>query len=413
MAERSGEPRRIVVVGAGECGARVVLKLRDLGWTGELTLVGDEFDPPYERPGLSKSALTHDTPPPAIVSLDRLVELDIGFAAGVGALDIDRAARRVVLADGRTVAYDRLLLATGARARVPAIEGADAVVTLRSLADARHLRRRLASGVGVLIIGGGFIGLEVAASASQLGCSVTVIEYAHRVISRVVPTAVADVVLQRHVEAGVDVRCGVGAESVATTVTGTYRTTLTNGTTLASDLVVAGVGAVPNTRLAAQAGLSLDNGIRVGPTLCTDDEAIFAAGDCCSFPHPLYGGQRVRIEAWRNALDQVEVVAENLLGAARVYDAVPTFWSNQYELTIQIAGLHEHAVAEVVRCRDDDVELRFGLDHTGRLVSASGVAVGNALARDIRLAEHIIEQRAIPHRTHLSDPHVPLRSLLR
>jgi 3-phenylpropionate/trans-cinnamate dioxygenase ferredoxin reductase component len=405
-------PDRVVIVGAGECGARAALKLRELGFDGSIDLVGDEFDPPYERPGLSKSALTDDEHPQLIARAGQFDELGIAFTPGVGARQIDRDARTVLLVDGREVSYDRLLLATGARARVPAVEGVESVLTLRSLADARALRRRLVAGGRLLVIGGGFIGLEVAASASTLGCSVTVVEYAYQLVSRVVPPAVASRVLARHLAAGVEVRCGVGVYRVEVAA-GAYLVQLTDGSTIACDAVVAGVGAIANTRLAAQAGLALDNGIRVDDRLRTDDPRVFAAGDCCSFPHGLYDGERIRLESWRNALDQVEIAAANMLGGDVAYVSVPTFWSDQYEMTIQIAGLYAAGVREVVRQRTDGVEIRFGLDGNGRLRSASGVAVGNALARDIRLAEYLIAEGATPDPDALADPSVPLRSMLR
>ena len=403
---------RLVIVGAGECGARAALRLRDLGFDGAIDLIGDEFDDPYERPGLSKSALTDDEHPPTIANASKLAELGIGFTAGIGARQIDPDSRTVLLVDGREVAYDRLLLATGARARIPAVEGVEAVLTLRSLADARALRRRLVPGGRLLVIGGGFIGLEVAASASRMGCTVTVVEYAYQLMSRIVPAAVAADVTRFHLAVGVDVRCGVGVRSV-TTLGGAYVVELTDATVVECDSVVAGVGAIPNTRLAAQAGLEIDNGIRVDDRLRTSDSAIFAAGDCCSFPHPLYDGERMRLEAWRNALDQAEVVAANMLGTDQAYAAVPTFWSDQYDMTIQIAGLYATASEEVVRRRSDGVTIRFGLDGEGRLRSASGVAAGNLLARDIRIAEHLISQRARPDPAALADTAVALRSLLR
>jgi 3-phenylpropionate/trans-cinnamate dioxygenase ferredoxin reductase component len=361
---------------------------------------------------LSKSALTDDAHPPLIARAGQLDELGIAFTPGVGARQIDRDGRTVLLVDGREVGYDRLLLATGARARVPAIEGVESVLTLRSLADARALRRRLVAGGRLLVIGGGFIGLEVAASASTLGCRVTVVEYAYQLVSRVVPPDVASQVLARHEAAGVDVRCGVGVHGVEV-VGGAYLVQLTDGSTIACDAVVAGVGAIANTRLAAQTGLALDNGIRVDDRLRTDDPFVFAAGDCCSFPHGLYDGERIRLESWRNALDQAEVAAANMLGGDVAYAAVPTFWSDQYEMTIQIAGLYASGIHEVVRQRPDGVEIRFGLDDHGRLRSASGVAVGNALARDIRLAEYLIAEAATPNPDVLADPSVPLRSMLR
>ncbi len=406
---------RIVIVGAGDCGARTALALREQGWQGELRLVGDEPEPPYERPPLSKIGITgiEGADPPAIAPVERFEELDIELIAGMPASSIDRTEAQVVLGDGRRLDYDRLLIATGSRARRPAIIGDDgAVLTLRGLADLRRLRRQLVPGTRLVVIGGGFIGLEVAAGAVALGCEVVVLEFAHRLMSRVVPALVAAVLDTRHREAGVDLRLGVGVESISQ-AGDAKRLSLTDNTTIVGDVVLAGVGAVPNTELAAQSGLLVDNGICVDEHLQTSDPQIYAGGDCSSFPHPLYDNRRVRIEAWRNAVEHAELLAGNLTGGRAVCATVPWFWSDQYELGLQIAGLHAAAVHDVVRRRDDGVEIRFGLDHDGRLVSASGVAEGTVIGRDIRLAEMLIAQRATPRVTELADPSINLRSLLR
>jgi 3-phenylpropionate/trans-cinnamate dioxygenase ferredoxin reductase subunit len=173
------------------------------------------------------------------------------------------------------------------------------------------------------------------------------------------------------------------------------------------------VGAVPETALAEKAGLAVDDGVRVDDRLRTSDPDIFAAGDCCSFPHPLYDGRRIRLEAWRNAHDQAVVAARNLLGTDEPYRAVPWFWSDQYDLTLQVAGLADAAATEVVRRRPDGVELRFGLGPDGRLLSAAAIGPGNAVAKDVRLAELLIAARAVPDPADLTDPAVPLKGLVR
>jgi 3-phenylpropionate/trans-cinnamate dioxygenase ferredoxin reductase component len=403
--------RSIAIVGAGECGARAALKLRELGWDGDLTLIGDESEVPYERPTLSKGVLTSASVPPPIATVESLAAQNITWQSGNAAQSIDRAAKSVQLADGSHVAYDRLLLATGARARYPAVDDRRAVVTLRSAADAVALRARLRPGTRVFVVGGGFIGLEVAASAIAMGCSVTVAEFAHRLMSRVVPAKVAMVLQNRHLEAGVDLRCGVAIDELEVRSEST-RAVLSDGSSIVCDVAVAGVGAVPNVELAAKAGLTIINGIAVDEHLRTSDPDIFAAGDCCSFPHPLYGGLRIRLEAWRNAIDHSEIVARNLLGDVAVCETVPWFWSEQYELGLQIAGLHAMAAYDIVRCRDDGTEIRFGMSTSGQMVSASAVAEGNAIARDIRIAEMLIARRATPSQTTLANPSVSLRELL-
>jgi 3-phenylpropionate/trans-cinnamate dioxygenase ferredoxin reductase component len=400
---------RIVVIGAGDCGTRAALAIREKGFTGSVTLVGDEPGDPYERPPLSK-ALLDNAPAKPIASAADLRALDIVTATSA-ATRIDRDARSVALDDGETLAYDRLLIATGARARRPPLDGAQHVLTLRSSADAGRLRERLTPGCRLLIIGGGFIGLEVAADAAAHDCSVTVLEFAHRVMSRVVPNRISEAVLERHRQAGVAIRFGIGVDRIEKRGDA-FEVRLIDGSSMTVDVVMAGVGAVPNTELAAAAGLTVDNGIAVDAHLRTSDPNIYAAGDCCSFPHSLYGGVRVRIEAWRNALDHAETAARNLLGEDAVYERVPWFWSDQYELGLQIAGLYAQSVYEVVRSSPDGHDIGFGLDHDGRVVAASGIAEGTSIGRDISLAEMLIAARATPRPALLGDPSVSLRDLL-
>jgi 3-phenylpropionate/trans-cinnamate dioxygenase ferredoxin reductase subunit len=318
----------IVIVGAGECGARVAQALRERGWEGPITLVGDEHDLPYERPPLSKQALT-DTIEPApttICSGERFADLGIDVVVGAVVEAIDREAREIGLACGRRVGYEHLVLATGARARtLDAIEGGGSAITLRTRGDASRLRELLTPGTRLVVIGGGFIGLEVASSARQRGFEVAVVELAPQVMGRVVPGELAAMMAARHAAEGVDLRCGVGVAAI-TAVGDRTRVRLSDGTTIDGEVVVAGVGAVPNTELAAHAGLAIDNGIAADEHLRTSDPAIFAAGDCCSFPHPLYGGRRIRLEAWRNAHDQANHVAAQMTGAPEPYQVVPWFW---------------------------------------------------------------------------------------
>jgi 3-phenylpropionate/trans-cinnamate dioxygenase ferredoxin reductase component len=404
-------PRRIVVVGAGDCGTRAALEVRGSGWDGELVLFGTETAAPYERPPLSKSVLTGSAPMP-IAAADALAKAGIEWHPGATAVALDRRGRHVTFADGTKTGFDRLLIATGARARRPAVPGPDVILSLRTAGDAQRLRDRLTPGVRLVVIGGGFIGLEVAASAVNNGCDVTVVEFAHRLMSRVVPAQVAEIVLRRHLDAGARVTCGVGVDRI--TADGDRATVqLTDGTRITADVVVAGVGALPNTELAASAGLTISNGVSVDATLRTDDPHILAAGDCCSFPHPVYDGTRVRLEAWRNALGHATIAAKNLLGADEAGHAVPWFWSDQYELGVQIAGLHAAAVHEVVRRRDDGIEVRFGIGNDGRVVSASGVAKESSLGRDISIAELLIARGAKPRSSDLADPSVNLRDLAR
>ena len=407
------ELRRVVIVGAGDCGTRVALNLRERGFLGDITLVGEEPDAPYERPELSKSVLTSDgATPKAITSEVQLGELGITWLPNVRAVAIDSQNQTVALADARSLEYDRLLVATGARARRPPMPGADIARSLRSLSDAVALRGHLRAGARLLVIGGGFIGLEAAATALERGCQVTVVEFAERLMSRVVPNMIAEHIHSRHIAAGCDLRLGVGVEHLKQVEDHTVAT-LSDGSRSSFDIVIAGIGAIPNTELAATARLSIANGIAVDGQLRTSDPAIYAAGDCCSIPHPIYDGARLRVEAWQSAITQADVAAENILGGSRTFDSIPWFWSDQYDLHLQIAGLHSFASREVVRRRADGAELLFGLDAAGRVVSASGVAQGLSVSRDISVASSLIAARTIVQPSDLSDPSLDLRSLAR
>lgn len=401
----------MVIVGAGEAGARAAVALRELGWAGDITLFGEEAHHPYERPPLSKAVMMGEAPPPPATILDdaRLAAHDIDHFPGVAVAEIDRARRAVVLHDGTPLGYERLLLATGARPRrLAAVDGAG-IHHLRTWSDALALRAALRPGAHLLIVGGGFIGLEIAASAIGRGCRVTLVEMAPRLLMRGVTAPLAEAIAQGHREAGVVLHLGAAIEAVEDGPAPAIR--LADGTRLEGDAILIGIGAVPETALADAAGLAIENGIRVDATLATEDPAIFAAGDCCSFPHGLYGGRRLRLEAWRNAQDQGAAAAANMLGAGRPYEAVPWFWSDQYDRTLQIAGLPDEGTTEIVRDLGD-AQIRFHLAADGRLVAACGLGPNGRIARDVRVAEMLIARRAAPDPAALAAPDVKLKALL-
>jgi 3-phenylpropionate/trans-cinnamate dioxygenase ferredoxin reductase subunit len=280
----------IVIAGAGECGTRAAFTLREEGWDGRIILAGAEPSPPYERPPLSK---TGELKP--ICDTDALREAGITFLPGTEATGLDTAAHVLELAEGRRLPYRSLLLATGARARRLPFGGA-LVHLLRTRADAAALRERLRPGRRVAVIGGGFIGLELASSAAALGGTVTVIELGPRLMGRAVPARVAAVMAERHVAAGVDIRCGTGVTGLAQTASG-IAITLAEGGTVEADVVVAGVGAAPETTLAEAAGIGTADGIVVDACFATSAPDVFAAGDCCRHPHPLYDDRPLRLES--------------------------------------------------------------------------------------------------------------------
>ncbi|MBY3238194.1 FAD-dependent oxidoreductase [Rhizobium laguerreae] len=402
-----------VILGAGECGARAAFALRENGFAGEITLVGAEPLPPYERPPLSKVGPADTSDPKFIATAEKYAESGIRLLTGLEARDLDAAFRIVTLSDGTVLSYDKLLLATGAAARPfpGAPQGSPHIRSLRTHHDAAALREAMKPGRHIAIIGGGFIGLELAATARLLGAEVTVIEGLERVLKRGVPEEIAHLLTERHRAEGVDIRCGVSIQAL-TEESGKVLILLSTGEVIEADLVLVGIGARPNIEIAERAGLAIDNGIAVNTYLQTSAPDVFAAGDCCSFPLPIYGGRRVRLESWRNAQEQGTLAAANMLGLNQAVSAVPWFWSDQYDMTLQISGLAEGAITHQRRDLGPSAFILFHLDADGRLIAASGIGPGNAVARDIRLAEMLIAARAHPNPAALAASDIKLKSLL-
>ena len=405
----------MVIIGAGECGGRAALTLRERGYDGPVALIGREPHLPYERPPLSKATMVSEAEPGPKLIGERQLYTDrrIDCLTGATAVSIDRTGRTVALADGRSLVYDKLLLATGAAPKRLPLAGADGprCAYLRTHDDALRIRGALKPGSHIAILGGGFIGLEIAASARKRGADVTVIEALPRILTRGVPESIAAVVDARHRSEGVQLLCGTGLTRLRETASN-IEITLSDGSSIAADLFVIGIGAAPVVDLAQKAGIAIDNGIAVDEQLRTTDPNIYAAGDCCSFPAPAYDGRRVRLESWRSALDQGILAARNMLGAAESVSAVPWFWSDQYDLTLQIAGLPDASHRVVRRNLPDGAFILFHLLEDGRLVAASGIGRGNAVAKDIRLAEMLIARRAKPDPAALAQPDFKLKSLL-
>lgn len=329
-----------VVIGAGQAGAALVAKLRGIGHAGPITLIGDEAAPPYQRPPLSKAYLMGEMDQERLYlrSAEFYASHDITLRLHERVTAIDAAAKTVTT-DRQVLHYDQLALTTGSTPRrLPGAIGGDlqGVYTVRTLQDVDKMRPEFTAGRRVVIIGGGYIGLEAAAVASKLGLDVTVAELAPRILQRVAAPETSDHFRALHRSHGVNILEGVGLDRLL----GQDRVAaarLTDGRELPADFVIAGVGVLPATALAEMAGLTIENGIRTDATGRTSDPNIWSAGDCASFP---WRGGRLRLESVQNAIDQAELVAENMAGAAKDYVPSPWFWSDQFDCKLQIAGLN-------------------------------------------------------------------------
>jgi 3-phenylpropionate/trans-cinnamate dioxygenase ferredoxin reductase component len=340
----------MVIVGAGHCGGRAAQALREAGWIGEIHMVGDEAYAPYERPPLSKDLLTSEKQAQdcALWSEQAMADLDITrHTARVVSIDPDKHS--IKLSNDRTLTYESLLLATGGKVRKLTIPGGDLpeVLTLRGLDDAAALAKRLVPEHRLLVVGGGFIGLEVAASARKLGCQVDLIEGAPRLMGRAVPEPVAACALALHRAKGVRILLSVNPVSIIKVAHGLI-VSLSDGTSLEVDSVLAGIGIEPATELAKSAGLRVERGIVVDAMLQTSHTGIYAAGDVAEFPSKV-SGQLIRQETWHNAESQAFIVARNMLGGQEVYDSLPWFWSDQYDYQLQVMGEPALAASSVTR----------------------------------------------------------------
>lgn len=331
---------KIVVVGGGHAAAQLCASLAELAVPAETVLVSEEAHLPYHRPPLSKAYLKDAEPAAAwLRSADFYADKGVKWLASTHVSRIVRDKNSIELASGELLPYDRLVLATGARARsLPGLQGDYGNVhTLRNLDDAVRLRERM-SGVGrVLIIGGGFIGLEIAATAAQLGKQVTVLEATPRLLARSASPEVSDHLLATHRAAGIDIRLNTQVEAFDSD-DGTITSARTAEGTIPTDLVIVGIGALPNDKLAKEAGLLCENGIVVDSHMVTSDPSILAIGDCTSFPYTRIG-RHIRLESVQNANDQARCAAQTLAGVAQPYAALPWFWSEQGAMRIQIAGV--------------------------------------------------------------------------
>lgn len=334
--------RSVVIVGAGHAGVQVAASLREEGWDGAVTLLSDEAEWPYQRPPLSKAFLKRQVDLGGLpLRAEKFFDDNrIDLRRGEKALRIDRRSMRIESSSERSLAYDHLILATGARQRVLRAPGVDlkGVFTLRAIVDAQAIRETLAPGRRVVVIGAGFIGLEIAATALALGGEVTIVEIADRPLARAVSPATSSFFLAAHMAFGATFRLGVGVTAIRGASGRVTEVELSNGERLPADIVVAGVGVTAEVGLAREAGLDCANGIVVDQFLATSDPSISAIGDCAQFPSVALNAP-LRLESVQNATDQARAVARRLVGKPERYEALPWFWSDQGDLKLQIAGL--------------------------------------------------------------------------
>jgi 3-phenylpropionate/trans-cinnamate dioxygenase ferredoxin reductase subunit len=397
----------IVIVGGGQAGAQAVDTLRREGFDGRLVLVCDEPELPYQRPPLSKKFLS------AELAADRLLfrhrsfyeEHRVELMLGVRAERLDTQLRQIQLSDGAALAYDRLLLCLGAESRRLTCPGKDLVGVhyLRNLADVAPIRAAFKPGARAVVIGGGYIGLETAATARKMGCEVTVLEMADRVMNRVVAPCVSQYFAAEHRAHGIDLRCEVRVVAVHGRDRAEH-VVCADGSRYSADIVIVGVGAVANTGLAESAGLACDNGIWVDEYCRTSVPDIYAAGDCTNHPS-LRFGRRVRLESVDNAFEQSKAAALNMLGRATVHDRVPWFWSDQFDNKMLIVGLsHDHDTQVV---RGDPLSRSFSVCYLKDRELLAVEAINHS--KDYMAARKLIADRAVMDPEKLADLNIALK----
>jgi len=407
----SGSASSCVIIGGGHAAAQCALSLRQHHWNGSITVIGDEPLPPYHRPQLSKNYLKGETNPEQILIRPASVfeQKNISFRLGTRVVEIDRAKRTVILADGSKLAYNKLILATGSLNRNPPIDGIDlpGVHVLRTAAESDALRLAAAGASRILILGGGFIGLEVAATLRSQGRSVTILEREPRILSRVTSSEVSSFLHGIHREEGVEIHTGVTVTAIRNGTGCLYIETKEHAV-YEADLIVAGTGAMPNTRLAEAAGLAVDNGISVDETCRTLDPDIFAIGDCTCQHHPLYG-RAVRLECVQNAVDQARTAAAAMTDQPIPPRPLPWFWSDQYNIKLQMAGLSTGYDDMVLRRHSETPRCLSAWYFKGdRLIASDTVNDSIAYA----IASRLISSGKTADRSVIANPHADIKKLL-
>jgi 3-phenylpropionate/trans-cinnamate dioxygenase ferredoxin reductase subunit len=400
----------VVIVGAGQAGGWAAQTLRKEGFAGKVVLIGEEPHRPYERPPLSKAVLSGAAPAEStyLMKSDAFEQLGLDWRPGVRVTAIDLAARRLCLAEGDPIGYGRLILCSGGRARPLPVPGADlpGIFTLRRIEDAQALGRALLPGRKIVVVGGGWIGLEVAATARQKGLEATVVEAMERLCERTVPAEISAYLSRLHAAHGTRVILGAGVTQFARDAEGMLAVTLSNGSQLTADVVVVGIGLVPNDELAREAGLACAGGVIVDARCRTSDPHVLAAGDVAAW-HCDWAGRRMRLESWQNAQEQGIAAARSALDLEVLHQPLPWFWSDQYESNLQIFGMPDAAHRVVARGdRASDSFVLFYLD--GDRLRA---AVGPNSAKDLRFARRLIENRKSIDPERLADMRIPMSKI--
>jgi 3-phenylpropionate/trans-cinnamate dioxygenase ferredoxin reductase component len=400
----------IVIIGGGMAAARACINLRANDYAGSITLVSEENLLPYDRPPLSKASIVDAAAYEPVLLLDDSIvaSLKVDVRLGRTGTAINRSEKTISLNDGSKIPYTKLLIATGAKPRKLNCPGGEFALTLRDHQDTVLLRQKFQPGKKIVVIGGGFIGLELASSASKLGCEVSLIEAQPRILMRGVPEPIAKIVHDAHVAAGVTMIIGTGISHLTGNAVH-----LNDGRVIKADTIIAGIGASPETQLAADAGLTIENGIACNAQMQTSDSDIYAAGDCASFPHEHMAGKRIRLEAWRSAQEQAATAAINMLGGNKTHTNVPWFWSDQYDLSLQIAGSAELGPNTITRIPTEGALVLFHMADDGAIKGVSGIGLGNSIGRDVKIAEMLIAKNAKPSPEILADPAQPLKALLK
>lgn len=397
----------MVIIGAGHAAGQAAASLRQEKYEGPITIIGDEPHIPYQRPPLSKQYLSGEQ------AIERVYlrpekfydDKDVTLKLGVSATEIDREAKQVVLDSGETVPYDKLIIATGSRPRILNIEGSDlkGIHYLRTIADVDAIRNEMAAGKNLVIVGGGYIGLEVASVGIEKGLNVHVLEMESRILQRVTTPEMSEYYHNLHSGRGVNIHTDTmvsgfaGSEQVEQVLCG--------DASFDADLVIVGIGIIPNIELAQAAGLECDNGIVVDDHCRTSDPEIYAAGDCTNHPNPLLD-RRLRLESVPNAMEQARVCVSNMLGGDKVYAAMPWFWSDQYELKLQMVGFSADGDEHVLRGNMEENQFAVFYLNNGKVVAADAV---NS-PKEFMVCKQLVGKAVDP--AALANPETELKDLL-